>query len=124
MELRLRRVGNSLGVIIPRRTLDAWSLAEGGALEVRGRSLVPSSTRLRAHEALDELKRALAVAVVDLAISKYVAGREKDRLFNRELVARGLLLQKRLLTLLEETQVAEPVRKRVVADIASDFAKK
>jgi antitoxin component of MazEF toxin-antitoxin module len=65
MKLRLRRVGNSLGVIVPKRTLEAWSLAEGGFLEVRGRSLVPSSSRPHAHEALDELKRALAVAVVD-----------------------------------------------------------
>jgi antitoxin component of MazEF toxin-antitoxin module len=65
MKLRLRRVGNSLGIIIPKRTLDAWSLGEGGMLELRDRSLVPLPRKAHSHEALDALKRAIAVEVVD-----------------------------------------------------------
>lgn len=34
MKLRLRRVGNSLGVIIPKHLLDQWGLAEGAELEL------------------------------------------------------------------------------------------
>jgi antitoxin component of MazEF toxin-antitoxin module len=65
MKLRLRRVGNSLGIIIPKRTLDAWALREGATLELRDRSIVPSPQAEHSHEALDELKRAIAVEVVD-----------------------------------------------------------
>ena len=65
MKLRLRRVGNSLGVIIPKRTLDAWGLREGGSLELRERSIIPSGSKARSHDALDELKRELAAAVID-----------------------------------------------------------
>jgi antitoxin component of MazEF toxin-antitoxin module len=65
MKLRLRRVGNSLGVIIPKRTLEEWSLREGGSLELRARSIVPPSSKPHSHEALDELKRAIALAVID-----------------------------------------------------------
>jgi antitoxin component of MazEF toxin-antitoxin module len=64
MKLRLRRVGNSLGVIIPKRTLDDWTVREGDALELRTRSIVPPP-RPHSHAALDELKRSLAVEVVD-----------------------------------------------------------
>ena len=34
MELRIRRIGNSLGVIIPRHILDQWGLAEGASVEL------------------------------------------------------------------------------------------
>lgn len=34
MKLRIRRVGNSLGVIIPRHVLDQWALAEGASVEL------------------------------------------------------------------------------------------
>jgi hypothetical protein len=57
----------------------------------------------------------------DLAIAKYVAGREKDRDFNRGLVLRGLLDRERLLGLVQSTAVDETVRARVRADIANDF---
>ena len=39
----------------------------------------------------------------DLAIAKYVASREKDIVFTRELVRRGLTSQGRLLSLLQQT---------------------
>ena len=66
--------------------------------------------------------RGLCLDPHDLAISKYVACREKDRVFNRELVRRRLVAKKRLLTLLEETPVDEQVRERIRDDIVNDFA--
>jgi hypothetical protein len=58
----------------------------------------------------------------DLAISKYVAAREKDRVLNREIVARGIVDKERLLSLLERTRLSTAVRERVHADIERDFA--
>ncbi|MES1188450.1 MAG: AbrB/MazE/SpoVT family DNA-binding domain-containing protein [Myxococcales bacterium] len=63
MKLVVRRVGNSLGIIIPKATLEAWGLAEGDALELVGRSIRPPRSRPSTQEMLDELKRRLAVAV-------------------------------------------------------------
>jgi hypothetical protein len=67
--------------------------------------------------------RGLCLDPHDLAISKYVAGRDKDRRFNRELVARGILRKTRLLALLADTRVPEPIRRRILGDIVSDFAR-
>jgi antitoxin component of MazEF toxin-antitoxin module len=64
MKLRLRRVGNSLGVIIPKTTLAAWRRREGDFLELDADAIRPIGTAAPAHLALDELKRKLAVAVV------------------------------------------------------------
>lgn len=64
MRLTIRRVGNSLGVILPRSVLDAWSLSEGDTLEVTARGIYPTSRPGLSPEALDEHKRALALAVV------------------------------------------------------------
>ena len=58
----------------------------------------------------------------DLAIAKYVACREKDLIFTRELARRGIVTRKRLLALLKETPVKEEVRDRIRGDIARDFA--
>jgi hypothetical protein len=57
----------------------------------------------------------------DLAIAKYVASREKDLVFTRELAGRGVLAEGRLLSLLDQTQVDEHVRKRIREQIAADF---
>jgi hypothetical protein len=57
----------------------------------------------------------------DLAIAKYVARREKDVIFTRELARRGLVERKRLLALLNQTPVSAAVRERIRADIADDF---
>jgi hypothetical protein len=58
----------------------------------------------------------------DLAISKYVARREKDILVTSELARRRLLDKKRLLELLESTPVDEPARARIRGYIESDYA--
>jgi len=64
MKLTIRRIGNSLGVIIPRAQLAAWGVTEGGQMEVTDGGIRPLR-KASAHEALDELKLALARAVVD-----------------------------------------------------------
>jgi hypothetical protein len=57
----------------------------------------------------------------DLAIAKYVARRDKDVAFTRELAQRGIVSRERLLALLEQTPVSAEVRERMRGDIARDF---
>jgi hypothetical protein len=58
----------------------------------------------------------------DLAIAKYYAGREKDRAFNRQLAARGIVERERLLELLQVTSIDTEIRTRIQAEIEADFA--
>ena len=67
--------------------------------------------------------RGLCLDPHDLVIAKYVAGRDKDRAFNRELARRNLVSEKRLLQLLEKTSVDQAVGSRIRADIARDFSR-
>jgi hypothetical protein len=62
--------------------------------------------------------RGLCLDPHDLAIAKYVACREKDLVFTRELVARRLVDADRLNALLDETPVSGEVRSRIRAQIA------
>jgi hypothetical protein len=57
----------------------------------------------------------------DLAISKYVAAREKDLHFTQVLARRALVSEERLRALLEQTPVSERVRERVLSQITRDF---
>ena len=57
----------------------------------------------------------------DLAISKYVAGREKDIDFTRALARRGLVEKAKLLALLKVTPVGAETRERIRRYIAADF---
>jgi antitoxin component of MazEF toxin-antitoxin module len=63
MKLTIRRIGNSLGVIVPKSALDAWGLGEGDPLELTSHGIGPLKARRSAHDALDEHKRKLAAAV-------------------------------------------------------------
>ena len=64
----------------------------------------------------------LCIEVNDLALSKYVAGREGDLAFNRELAKYGIV-SKRKLTRLLPTMPIDDERKRLVLDrIKQDFA--
>ena len=65
--------------------------------------------------------RGLCLDPHDLAIAKYVAGREKDRIFTRELAGRRIVNRERLVALLDQTSVNEEVRGRILADVARDF---
>jgi hypothetical protein len=58
----------------------------------------------------------------DLAIAKYAASREKDLIFNRELVQRGLVLKDRLFSLLDQTPIDGDTRERIRGQIERDFA--
>jgi antitoxin component of MazEF toxin-antitoxin module len=64
MKLTIRRVGNSLGVILPKIALDEWNVGEGDFLELTERNIRPPARGGLSHQALDELKRSFAVAVV------------------------------------------------------------
>ena len=57
----------------------------------------------------------------DLAISKYVARRDKDIVFTRELARRGHVKQATLLALLTKTPVDGAARTRIRQHIADDF---
>lgn len=57
----------------------------------------------------------------DLAVSKYIAGREKDRIFTSALVDRDLLDREALLERLAETKVDERIRAAAIAAIERDF---
>jgi len=64
MRVALRRIGNSLGVLLPKATLDAWGLGEGDALELTERGLRPPARGGFSHQELDELRRSIAVAII------------------------------------------------------------
>jgi hypothetical protein len=57
----------------------------------------------------------------DLAIAKYVARREKDTVFTRELAHRGIVTRERLLTLLETTPIEDKMRDHIRDYIGQDF---
>src|SRR4051812_28126559 len=61
MRLTVRRIGGSLGVIIPKATLDRWSVGEGDSLELTESTIRPAP---HGHRSLDALKLALALEVV------------------------------------------------------------
>jgi len=64
----------------------------------------------------------LCLDVHDLAISKYVAGRQKDREFTRVLAQHGMTQQQTLLARLKQTTVSAALRNTLGAVIAGDFA--
>ena len=63
----------------------------------------------------------LCLEVHDLAISKYVAGREKDREFTRELARHGMINKKTLLARLRQTMLSSELTKAVTGRIGRDF---
>ena len=66
--------------------------------------------------------RGLCLDPHDLAIAKYAAFREKDLVFTGELARRGITSKKRLLELLEQTDITAELRERIRARIVADFA--
>src|SRR6266851_9795799 len=66
--------------------------------------------------------RGLCLDPHDLAIAKYVARREKDLIFTRELAQRGIVSQERLLAFLEHTPVEEETRDRIRTHITTHFS--
>jgi antitoxin component of MazEF toxin-antitoxin module len=74
MKLTVRRVGNSLGIILPKTTLDAWGLGEGDHLELTERGIHPASRGGFSTAHLDEHKRRLAAAVVSRFTAQHIRG--------------------------------------------------
>jgi antitoxin component of MazEF toxin-antitoxin module len=64
MKVPIRRIGNSLGVLLPKPTLDAWRLSEGDSLELSELGLRPPRQGGLRHQELDELRRTMALAVI------------------------------------------------------------
>jgi antitoxin component of MazEF toxin-antitoxin module len=64
MKVAIRRIGNSLGIIVPKRILESWGVDEGGELELTARGIHPAGRSGLSHGALDELKRSIALAVI------------------------------------------------------------
>ena len=64
----------------------------------------------------------LCLEVHDLAISKYVAGREKDLTFNATLARHGMTRKATLLERAARTRLAPALRKLVEGRIGRDFA--
>src|SRR6202021_1411836 len=58
----------------------------------------------------------------DLAIAKYVARREKDLIFTRELARRGLVSQECLLALVDQTAVVDDWPERIRTSIRRSFS--
>jgi antitoxin component of MazEF toxin-antitoxin module len=64
MKIRVRRVGNSLGVLLPKATVEAWGIGQGDELELTQQGIRPPVRGGFAHRELDELRRSIALAVV------------------------------------------------------------
>lgn len=64
MKLRIRRVGNSLGVLLPKGVLDAWGVGEGDNLELTERGVRPAARGGFTHGELDNMRLSLSFAVV------------------------------------------------------------
>ena len=65
----------------------------------------------------------LCLEVHDLAISKYVAGREKDREFTHELAKHGMIRRDTLLARERDTALSPELRKLVRARMSRDLKK-
>jgi len=63
MKIRVRQIGNSLGVIIPRPMLKRWGLVAGDSLDLTSDGIRPPVPR-NGQDRLDEFKRNLALEVV------------------------------------------------------------
>lgn len=65
MDTVVRRIGNSLGIIIPKVQLDAWGIAEGDKLVVREEGIAPRRAARLDHAAIEEDKLRHALQVVE-----------------------------------------------------------
>ena len=80
MKLKIRKIGNSLGVLIPRPVLRAWNLGEGEDLHLSGKSLGPRKKSRHAQVVQDELKRAIALAVLDQFSLEQIRDKSRENL--------------------------------------------
>lgn len=64
MKVTVRKIGNSLGVILPRPVLGAWGVGEGDELDITDQGVCPRRKGGLPPRVLDGLKRSIALAVV------------------------------------------------------------
>jgi antitoxin component of MazEF toxin-antitoxin module len=64
MRVRIRRVGNSLGVLLPKALLEAWGVGEDDELVLTQRGIQPPASSGFSHRELDDLRLSLSLAVV------------------------------------------------------------
>ena len=64
MKLTIRKVGNSLGVILPKAVLAEWGLGEGDSLDLTADGVRPPRSSGLSQAEIDALKRTIALAVV------------------------------------------------------------
>jgi antitoxin component of MazEF toxin-antitoxin module len=81
MKLTLRRIGNSLGVIVPNEALENWGVGEGDHLELSERGIRPVRKSESSHQVLDELKRMLSLAVVQRCTPRETRAQSLANLF-------------------------------------------
>jgi antitoxin component of MazEF toxin-antitoxin module len=72
MKLSIRRIGNSLGVLVPKTMLDSWGLGEGDHLNLSADGIRPPRRGGFSHPELDEHKRRLATAVVSAFSANHI----------------------------------------------------
>lgn len=78
-KLRIRPIGNSLGVIIPRAQLRAWGLAEGDVLDLTEHGIT-APRAAHAQTRLDEVKRLISAAVVACFTPERIRQKSVDNL--------------------------------------------
>ncbi len=64
MKAVVRKVGNSLGVLIPRAIAESWGVREGDMLQIDDKGLWPMPRGPVGQQALDVLKRQIAGEVL------------------------------------------------------------
>jgi len=79
MKLTVRRIGNSLGVIVPRKALKDWGLREGDSLELTAGGIGPRWQR-SGHAQLDGLKRAISVEVISRFRPEEIRSKSRENL--------------------------------------------
>lgn len=75
MRVRVRRIGNSLGVLIPKATLDEWGVGEGDELELDQHGIRPLQRGGFSHEQLDDLRLSLSLAVLRRHAAREIRGK-------------------------------------------------
>jgi antitoxin component of MazEF toxin-antitoxin module len=81
MKLELRRIGNSLGIIVPKAALQNWGVGEGDYLYLSERGIRPLLKSDSSHEVLDELKRLLSLAVVRRCTAQEIRAKSLANLY-------------------------------------------
>jgi hypothetical protein len=87
-------------------------------------AVLPATWRSRLHEVRGPATQGVTGYCLDphdLALSKYAAGRPKDRDFNRVMIRQGYVRREKLLELLEEMPLQAARRRTIAGLVDADF---